>query len=179
MTPEVLRDRKLLYQDFRGFHPDQPGLLSLTVWESLQQPDLWLALFHHDSEEHRESSLRAFIESPLFEHLQGFMVDVPDIRVISVDAASGTPPGATGIGEWVSIVTHDSHIGEGVFTAREAVEISRDLQTLQGWRGNIIGRSVVLENEVYNLAFWDDLDTMQTELPLRFDTYVHVLRRIR
>lgn len=179
MIPEVLQKPSLLYQEFKGFHPDQPGLLSLTIWESIQQPDLWLGLFHHDSEEHREASMVAFIESPLFDHLQKFMTDVPDIRVITVDAGSGSPAGATKVGDFLSVVTHDTPMGEGVFTAHEAVQIMRDMEAVPGWLGSMIGRSVVIENEVYNLSFWSDQEAMQTELPLRFDTYVHLLRRIR
>lgn len=178
LSPQALFDPSALLEALRGASGQLPGLLSLTIWRAEEEPDRWLGLLHHDTEEHRAETLAAVVEHPFFEVLNESIVEVPDVRVVAVDAANGEPPGFTSVGDWLSLVVHDSMPGDSVYTAREALQIARDLESVPGWLGSVIGHNAANETEVYNLAFWREREGMQAEAPLRFDTTVRILRRI-
>lgn len=154
-----------------------PGAGQPTMWRRVTGEDI-MAITEFENQEAMTSFERLFVISDLFEEVQQYLEESPDVDRFSVIHRQGVHPFDVPIGGYASTNWSIADVGHESAELTEAEYIIQSLWQISGFLGAYVGRSLTTPGRLDSLAFWEDGEAAEKAIPIRVDTNLKMYRRI-
>jgi hypothetical protein len=154
-----------------------PGAGEPTMWRRVTGEDV-LAITEFADQEAMSNFERLFVISDLFEELQSYLEESPDVDRFSVIHRQGAMPSEVPIGGYASTNWYIADVGHESAELEEAQYIIESLWQISGFLGAYVGKSLTTPGRLDSLAFWEDGEAAEKAIPIRVDTNLKMYRRV-
>jgi hypothetical protein len=148
-----------------SFAHNLPGFVGLSVWKDMNVPNSYVAIMESKNEASAMEIMSKFIESPIFDQLQGPLEGTSSNRWIKIcawrgEAISKQPPGS-----YLSASLRTSDPGRSDELAQDYDLVFGNLSLISGYSGHAYGSVNQIEEQMIGLVWWNSIEAYKSSLP--------------
>jgi heme-degrading monooxygenase HmoA len=155
-----------------------PGFLGFSVWSDASNPDSYLMVFESEDERCANGTMKALIESPLYDELQKEIEGTSSNRFVNVVAQSGGLISEMPVGSFLSASLRNAEPGRAHELAKDYDLVFENLSFIDGFAGFAYGPSNHVEEQMVGFAWWNTAEAYLASLPPQIFYEIRLFRRI-